>query len=191
MVKEYIEKLILIIGTNGTGKTTLESKFVIHFLQKNHKVLIATPDMFEWKKIPLISGNFPDKIADVNGAGRLIITHSNAKEMLTYIYENFSNGLLIFDDCRAFLKSKTDEFLEALFIRRRQKKINIIAVAHNFDKMPAAFWSYANEIFLFKTVGGLKNRKEYVNNADIIEQAQQRINQKAEKNIHYYEIIKL
>lgn len=198
-------RLILLIGTNGTGKTTVQKKMMLPELRKdNGRVLILVPDELEWTNIPMVHPDRPGRIAWYYGARRMIITRSTLKDKLEMIRNHFKNGQLYFDDFRSFTGARTEAEFEELLIRRRQNSVDIFAVGHGFEKIPRAFFSYATDIILFKTVGTIKDRREYLNEPDRIEAAQRRVNERANdtekawvdkndisKNRHYHEPIKL
>ncbi|GET30513.1 GTP-binding protein [Prolixibacter sp. SD074] len=45
-------KQIILLGFNGTGKTTLTRKFVESEVKRGGKVLVITPDFAEWNDLP-------------------------------------------------------------------------------------------------------------------------------------------
>lgn len=184
-------KFIIIIGTNFTGKTTLQKRLVLNELKKKSRALICTPDELEWTNIQMVHPYHSHHLKDYVGARRMIVTKSIAIQSLEIIWAYFNRGMLLFDDCRAFLGANTNDYLESMLIRRRQKEIDIVAAGHNFEKIPLAFFSYATEIILFKTIGNMKTRKNSINEHEKVEAAQLRVNKIAENNLHHYEIINL
>lgn len=173
-------KLIIILGYNGTGKSTLVQKFIDNELKKQSRALIITPDCYEFINIPEA-----DNLKTFKGARRLIANDNIIKEVETY-----RNGLLIFDDCRAYFNSKLEIELHTLLIRRRQRMVDVIAVGHGFTEVPPKFFTFANEIFLFNTKDNIHRRKDVIKDFDRMQQAQTRVNQQAIKEPHYFEIIK-
>ena len=124
-VENRITKLILIIGYNGTGKTTVAKKLILAQLKAGARVLVVTPDDIELNQIPLVHQKHKHHIKTYVGARRLIWENEETLEVIT---QHFDNGLLLFDDCRAYLGAATDQNLHKLLIRRRQKMLDIIAV---------------------------------------------------------------
>lgn len=181
-------KQIIILGTNGTGKTTLAKKLVLNELKKEDShVLIVTPDDMEWNTIPYVHPKFTHRIATYVGARKVIYEPG----LIDNIRVNFKNGLLLFDDCRAYFTSSLDSSLHSLLIRRRQQMIDIIAVGHGFTEVPPKFFTFATHFALFKTIDNIERRKNVIQNYEVIKQAQERINQRAEIEPHYFEIIKI
>lgn len=184
--------LFIIMGTNGTGKTTLLKSLIVSELKKkdNH-ILILTPDEAEFNNIPEVHADFKERIERYTGARKLITSESIAAQNLTVVREHFRKGLLVFDDCRAYFKSSTLSILETIMVRRRQMMIDIIAVAHGPRKIPPAFFSYATYIILFKTNDPITSRKDCLDDIARWEAIQQNVNQRAATDPHYYEIHKI
>lgn len=179
-------KLIVIIGTNGTGKTTLVKKLVANELKKNKaRVLIVTPDDIEFPTVPLVHPHFPYRVGVYLGARKIIFTD----DTLEIIRRYFHDGLLIFDDCRAYLGAALEQDLHALLIRRRQKAMDIIAVGHGFTEIPPKFFTFATEFILFRTLDNIERRKNVLRNYEAMKEAQARVNEKAKSEPHYYEVI--
>jgi len=185
--QERQPKLMLIIGTNGTGKSTFAKKMLLAELKKpDGRALIVTPHDMEWQQIPMVHEKFPQHIEKYVKARRMIFQD---EQDLEYILKYFSRGLLIFDDCRAYFKSSLDAHLHRLLISRRQLMMDIIAVGHGFTEVPPKFFTFATHLVLFRTTDNIARRKDVLRDFEAMEQAQQRVNQAAIQNPHHYEII--
>lgn len=181
-------KQIIVLGTNGTGKTTLVKKLVINELKKpDSHVLIVVPDDIEWTSVEWVNDRFPHRIGIYKGVRKIVYYEG----LLEVIREHFRNGLVIFDDCRAYFKSSIDMDLRSLLIRRRQQMIDIVAVGHGFTEVPPAFFTFATHFILFKTIDNIDRRKGVMSDFDRIKEIRNHINEKAESNIHYFETIKI
>jgi len=179
-------QLAMVLGTNGTGKTTLVKKIVINALKHKERVLIVTPDYVEWQQIELVHEKHTHHIATYVGARRLVYKNDDT---LALIMQHFHNGLLIYDDCRSYFRSNIGEKLREQFIRRRQHKLDIFFVGHGFTEVPPIVFTFANTIYLFWTRDNIKRRANYIQDFEMMQQKQLEINEKAKTNKHYFEII--
>lgn len=185
---ERTPKQLVVLGTNGTGKTTFTKKLLLNELKKNDShVLVVTPDDMEWSTLPFVHPRFPTRIEWYVGARKIIYY----KGLIEVIDNNFREGLLIFDDCRAYFDSSLDRPLHALLIRRRQKMLDIIVCGHGFTEVPPKFFTFATHFVLFRTTDNIERRKNEIQNFEEMREAQRRVNEKAIKEPHYYEIIKI
>lgn len=178
-------KLIIVLGYNGTGKTTLVKQMVIHELKAKRRVLIVTPDDIEWNTIPLVHPRYLHRISNYVGARKLIYEPGH----LTLIAEHYRNGMVIFDDCRAYLEARTDPDLHNLLIRRRQKMIDIVAVGHGFTEVPPKMFTFASDIILFKTMDNIKKREPVLKDYLAMVKHQREVNATAIKQPHYNRVI--
>jgi ubiquinone biosynthesis protein COQ9 len=139
----YRESLFfIIVGTNGTGKTTLLNKLIS---QTNRKALILDPDGREWDEIQEIE---PEQAGELKkGYGRILAPSSDDLEKLI----EFKNGSLVLDDCRFYLRTRMEESIRRVLIRRRQNSNDIFAVAHGLTEVPASFYTFATHLVCFKT----------------------------------------
>lgn len=182
-------KMIIILGFNGTGKSTLLRQYIELELRrsKKAKALVVTPDDREFRDFPdtgLISAHH----ASFQGAKRHIYDEERTLPMLR---DHYKNGLLAFDDCRAYFGAATKDDLRTLMIRRRQQQIDIFACGHGFTEVPPRFFTFATEIILFWTKDNIKSRQDVLHNYHEMVEAQERINRIATtQDKHYYEILK-
>jgi ABC-type Na+ transport system ATPase subunit NatA len=178
--------MIVFIGTNGTGKTTKLKELVSNLLKIKRRILIVTPDDVEWNSIPFVNDRFKERISSYKGARRMIFE----SDTIQLIDQEFRNGVLIFDDCRAYLDAHTSKELHTIMVRRRQRDIDVIFVAHGFSDVPPKFFNFATFYILFKTNENIATRKNRINNYPILAAAQEKVNFEAESNNpYYYEII--
>ena len=184
-------KRIVIIGTNGTGKTTLLHRIVHNAAQKT---LIITPHDNEWNETDP-NGNelYPLNplrcAADFNFTG--IQKHVFDPDHTLKRLRGFTRGLLVFDDCRAYLEARTDREIHRLLISSRQNMIDEIFVAHGFTEVPPKVFTFATEYFLFRTEDNISRLKYFVLNYPLIEKMQKKVNQASIYNPHHYEHFKL
>lgn len=200
--KERETERIIILGTNGTGKSTLEKKFLLAEIRKPEgHAIVVTQHLNEWTNLEDVNRRFIDKrVGEYVKARRLIYQDGD----LNYLEHNFRNGLLLFDDCRMYLHAATDQELHSMLIGSRQRSVDIIVAGHGFTEVPPKFFTFATKIILFKTRDNVKMRKPVLLNYEEMLQAQLRVNSRADDlskawtssgkvkdNKHYFEIIKV
>jgi len=178
---------ILRVGSTKTGKTTVVKNLLAKILKSGNRVLIVAPDDREYNQVPYLDIEaHPQLLQTFKGIAKVIFLE---KYTIGAIRDHFSNGTIVFEDCRAYFGSVTDQELHSLMIRRRQMMIDIIAVAHGFTEVPRKFFTFSSDIILFHTKDNIKARKDVLRDYERMLQAQQRVNQKSMQNPHYYEII--
>ena len=184
-------KRIIIIGTNGTGKTTLVQQIVRNAQQKT---LIITPHDNEWNETdpngePLYPQTTLCCAADFNYVG--VRRHIFDPDRTLKLLKNFTRGLMVFDDCRAYLDAKTDKEIHRLLISSRQNMLDIIVVAHGYTDVPPKMFTFATEYFLFRTEENPARRRNVMINFNKVEQMQRKVNAASVYNPHHYEHFKL
>lgn len=191
---DKLRGVTVVLGTNHTGKTTMIREQIIEpALKSEVRVLVCVPDMIEYQDVADLERK---EIRKFKGIRRLVITSETALDDLSFIIKNFKNGLLVFEDCRAFLQARIQQPLETLLIRRGQLNIEVVASGHGFDKVPPGFFSYMSGIILFKTHTSVKKRRDSINEPDRIEDIRKLVNQKAGSDInhpdfHYCKMVKI
>lgn len=185
------ELCLAIIGTNGTGKSTQIARIVAAHVKNGGRALIVTPDDIEWQKIPEINISDSKSAATFKGTRKTIFLESNKENggTLEFIKNNYRNGMLVFDDCRAYLTPSVALDLHDVLIRRRQKHTNLVFVAHGFTELIPKIFTFATHYLLFLTLDNIRKRKDNIKDLPKMESAVLRINQKALNNHHYFEII--
>ncbi len=150
--------------------------------------LIVTPDYAEFTHYPLLDLNKElSKIRKFSGIMRTVWEDDFT---LPVIQNYYHNGMVLFDDCRAYFTSSLDKELHKFLIRRRQNMLDIIAVAHGFTEVPPKFFTFATEIILFRTLDNIYSRKYVIQDFERVKKAQAEVNRISERDEHYFQIIK-
>ncbi len=184
-MNERRAKLAIILGTNGTGKTTLLRNIV---QAANQRTLIITAQDAEWLDLPDNPLLTPDDFA-FSGIQRHIFDPNKKHGTLSRIHL-FRKGIVVFDDCRLYLRSNTDDAIRALLIARRQREVDIFAVGHGFTEVPPVFFTFASDLFLFRTTDEIRRRKDCLQNYDQMLALQKEINKQALSKPHTYQHVK-
>lgn len=177
----------ILVGINGTGKTTFIKNLLEKTVTAKNRALIVTPDPAEWRMLDEVSGQ---RIATFNGIKK-IIYHQNC---MAEIQRYYSNGMLVFDDARVYIHAQSNDFMQWLQIRRRQAGIDLFCNFHGLTQVPPVFFTFATNLILFYTKDNIKRRAEYIDDQDFddIQAAKERIAKKVAAGDPYaYEIITL
>ena len=177
---------IIVVGTNGTGKSTFAKKLIDTKINSGGRALIITNHLNEWTDVEEINITKTKEIHSFTGIRRTIIRPEQFPLLM-----NFHSGLLLLDDSRRFLTANIGASIDELQISRRQKMLDIVVVAHSFNKIPPGFFAYATHYVIFKTIETAKKRSAYLFDIDTVLEHESRVNKKAQTNPHYKEIIKL
>lgn len=177
----------LLLGTNGTGKTTFLNKLADTEIKNGGRVLILTVDAAEWTEFDEI-----DNFVNFTGKAKTIYRPGT----LDKIFKQYFDGLLIFDDYRSFNISATGkeaEMLRSIAIRRRQHMLDLAFAAHGFSEIvPSFLFTFSTHLVLFRTIDNIDKVKNRLPKFDFIKAQKFEINKKALKeNAHYNRIIQL
>lgn len=170
----------IIVGTNGTGKTTLVRELI-----GDKRTLVVDPDGLEWGDLPMIDVDDIDRIKEGKKARIVAPNYKDMAELTRYM-----NGNLVLDDCRYYIKSRIEEGVRQVMVRRRQKAVDIFAVAHSLNEVPPTFWTFASHLVLFKTKDNPERLKQ---NIPRFEEIAKRhiVEVNGNKSHHYYRVIPL
>lgn len=144
-------QLNLVVGINGTGKTTFLQRNVV---EKSRKSLVITPDEMEWRQLPEVTT--PTEIYNLQQPSRLIYHGPESVEMAI---RNFYGGALILDDARSYIGAMTSDTLNYLYIRRRQRGVDVYIVAHGMRQVPVQCFTYMSYLILFLTTENISDRR--------------------------------
>ena len=178
-------KMTVIIGANGTGKTPLLRRILTSSRQK---ALIITPDDTEWDDLPLSELSAPEDFA-FSGLKRHIFNPDHRTGTLARL-ELFKKGIIVFDDCRAYLPASTPPEIRQLLIRRRQREADIFAVGHGFTEIPPVFFTFSTEMILFRTTDNIARRRDCLRDYTAALAAQQAVNRAALRDPHHFQILR-
>jgi hypothetical protein len=175
----------ILVGVNGTGKTTLLKDILRKVLEKGDRALVVTPDPIEWNNIPEINYRLRHHIKNYTGI-RKIVYYSGCMDDIQQYY---ANGVLVFDDARVYINAQTNSFMEWLQIRRRQAGIDLLCVFHGLTQVPPVFFTFTSNLFLFHTLDNIKRRSVYIDDLifEEIQDAKKEIQSEVSNgDIYYY-----
>ncbi len=190
-------KCTLVLGFNGTGKTTFLCRMFERMLAAAYengqrlKILIVTPDDTEWQDYPENPLACPDDYV-YTGIQRHI-WQDEAGEEKHYSLRRismFNNGIIVFDDCKVYFGDNLPQEIVNLFVRRRQRSLDVFFVGHGFTTIPPKAFTYYSDAILFRTVDNIDRRKNCINNFEYFKRKQQEVNRRAATQPHYHIRIK-
>lgn len=186
-------KCTLVLGFNGTGKTTFLRETLEELLQRSRstgrrlKVLIVTPDDTEWQDYPENLLETPDDYV-YEGIQRHVWMdeYNGEKKYSLNRISKFNSGIIVFDDCKVYFGDILPQEIINLFVRRRQRSLDVFFVGHGFTTIPPRAFTYYSDAFLFRTVDNIDRRKDCINNFDYFKRCQIEVNEKAKRNPYYH-----
>lgn len=157
----YDGRVYLFNGAPRTGKSTLADE-LMHQLSgpQGRGLIICDNDEEEiWHKYPAVRLETPADFVNQRGFNRFILpTSYDAKErnkkravFFEMLYQNYRNGTLLLDDCRKYIDSYSIGSFDNIQRSKRQFEIDIIAICHGFTEVPPVFYTFATDIWLFRT----------------------------------------
>lgn len=180
-------QLNLVVGINGTGKTTFIQRNVV---EKAKKCLVITPDEMEWRQLPEVST--ATEIYNLQQPSRLIYRGPETIEMAI---RSFYGGALILDDARSYIGAMTSDTLNYLYIRRRQRGVDVYLVAHGMRQVPPQCFTYMSYLILFLTTENISDRKKDIDpelyNKILAAKEELKTRRIKERDPHVYKIIKM
>lgn len=181
-------KQIIVLGFNGTGKTTLLRELIEKAIKAGRRALIIVPDLNDWRDIEEIEPD-PKLLRKGGFEGVHKILFMGIQETLIPVAEYYFDGLLFFDDCRSYLPANTPMSLKNLFIRRRQKMLDVFLIAHGFTDIPPQYYTNTSDYILFFTNDEIELRRKYIKNYEVIKKIVDQVNKKAQKDYHYKRMV--
>ncbi len=175
-------KVICLIGTNGTGKSTIQKKFFT-FRERN---LVVPANLYDNAFDELEYIQDQAEIRNFTGTKKIVIEEeTDFIELIDY-----KNGLkdcgLFLDDFRNYIPAtgpKLRQPIRKLFSDRRHRGIDIYLSTHSPRQIHPDIFSYNPTIFLFKTTEAFPDSlAQKIPNLEKLRIGQRRVNLLSKKN---------
>lgn len=186
--KQRKSQLNLVVGINGTGKTTFLRTEV---LPRFGKALVLTPDDMEWRQLPTLDhSRLAQEVYSLTGQARVIY---KGPDTLETVIKYYSGGVLVLDDAMAYLGFQTSETMRYLYIRRRQRGVDIYLVAHGLRQVPVQAFTFGSYLILFASTENFSARKRDLqpDTYERIEKAQQELAEECRESPWAHRVITL
>jgi hypothetical protein len=177
------------VGTNGTGKSRF-LKEKLNLYPKGKRILIIDFDGLEptWENITEIDIlNDVKTLKTYTGVRKIILSrYENAKDVFKILYNNFRNGVIVFDDAAAYIEAKITAEQRILMIRRKQMNVDYFAVFHGVTEIPPKLFIYGKYLTIFQTMDSLEqNNSKFKNVMEQIQAIKNYVDTRAQLNQHY------
>ena len=173
--------ITLVVGKNGTGKSTLVYNMIKGMKQRALVVTLnGAPEI--WQKYPIIDPRNKKEMASFKGIRQVWYARLEA-ETLQHIFDNFRDGGLVFDDCRAYLDANinNDIYFRRLLIDFRHKMLDLFFVAHAPPDIPRGVWRFNYTIWIGATDAAFDKNQLKTFSADRVIEIQRQVNQAYKK----------
>ena len=184
-------KRTVILGAPGTGKTTFLHQTLA---QAGQKTLVITPYMNEWTERDANGVEMYPELQDLRPSNLYytgIRRHVFRPKYTLKHLAAFRRGIIVFDDCRGYLKSNLENEIHELLLATRQRMIDVFAVAHGFREVPPVFFTFATDFILFRTEDNLDRRASDIRCIDVVRRMQEEVNRNSVQNPFTHKWFKL
>lgn len=167
-------QVTIILGKNGTGKSTLVEKVIKGVGGRTVAVTMnGIPEI--WQPYPIIDPAKKESWQFQSGI-RQVLYMQHEKETFRHIYRNFRKGNLVLDDCRNYVSSNIDhdKYLKRILIDFRHLMLDVYFIAHSPTQLPKQVWTFYSNAFIGAT-DALLNTKE-IDSYDRIIKTQREVN---------------
>lgn len=135
--------IIIVMGKNGTGKSTLAKKFID---AQGGRILVITMNNAPkiWRPYPIIDAADPGSYKDWESGIKQVCHIQHGKDTMDYVHKYFHNGILVLDDCKAYVPTNVDNDLglKRIMIDFRHKMLDVYFIVHGPTQVPRQVWAF-------------------------------------------------
>jgi hypothetical protein len=174
----------IIIGRNGTGKST-HCKRILDKLKGKALVVTYNGVPKIWRKLPEARIDDKESMEKFQKGTKQVIAaryevNARQNDTFKFIYKNFRNGTVIFDDCRGYITSNidNDQYFRHLLLDYRHKMLDLFFVVHSPSDVPPRVWGFSSTVFVGSTASLLKPSQASIDTESVqkINEAQRYVN---------------
>lgn len=161
MAETRVNKIFIIAGTRGTGKTSFIKK-IIRIIQNNYsKILIAdTYPNPDWKSLKAF--DYPEgankKIQSITvnqlpywTKGIKFLYDSDTDKMQQFIEKYVDNSAVFLEDSTKFIGKSLSKSMRVFSLDTKQKNVDLYYIFHNTASIPLELLRIADLLYLKKT----------------------------------------
>ena len=180
---ERLNKLLLFIGSQGCGKTTIADLFSQEFLKLNpinkHIVIDTDAHPFYAKyNVVNIDGLATTKSKLVR------CEDADDSELFNTLNTYQRNAFITFEDAKKYVSSNVSRALTKCIIDKRKRNFDLCFMFHTLRDVPPYIAQNYQAIVLFKTGDNFEEKQPKFNNWHIIKQAGLKLQKSKNHNIH-------
>lgn len=130
-------------------------------------------------------------------AGRYEISR-NQNDTFKFIYKNYRNGFVVFDDARGYIGSNVDndKYFRQLLLDFRHRMLDLVFVVHTPSDVPPPVWGFTSTVFVGATDSLVNKSQIKTDSANRVIEAQREINDlyrkaKAKNDGSHYGLFKM
>ena len=178
---------IAIAGRKHTGKSTKTATLANGYPTDKKVLVLDVNGSPAYAHIPQIK---PEELHRFKKPGKARLLGIPTDATLRIIAENFRDGLLIWEDCTAYISANPKPIIKEFLTNHRMYRVDMIFTFHALKFVPPFFWSMISYIILLKTNETFRKAKneDRVPNYEEIYEAFTRV--KAHKDNYYCETVK-
>lgn len=151
-MSKRLNKVNLVIGRRGSGKTWRSLKMVEVYAKKYNKVFIfdtINHEDYKDKGYPIIS---PGMIPGIKrGIVRVMVNLNNFQSVMSVIREHCRNCALLYEDAGKYITETIDNDFRNVILDTKQRNVDADILFHGFGDVPPKLYRDADTLTIFKT----------------------------------------